>query len=108
MPHLSTPSQTWIRTRRGERMSSGRPARQAARAMTHTEAEVSATRVSTAEEALIAQAPQRFLPGLAGCRLTSSGVHAWLVPTPDHYGRFIGCRSTVRIFSGAARLGSLG
>jgi hypothetical protein len=49
MPHLSIPSQTWIRTRRGERMSSGRPARQAARAMTHTEAEVSATRVSTAD-----------------------------------------------------------
>ena len=32
----STPSQTWARTSRGERIKSGRPACQAAKAMTHT------------------------------------------------------------------------
>jgi hypothetical protein len=36
--HNSTPSQTWARTWRGDRMKSGRPACQATRAMTQTAA----------------------------------------------------------------------
>src|SRR5262249_61631708 len=46
----STPSQTWARTRRGERINSGRPACQAASAITQTAAKVNATRVSTADQ----------------------------------------------------------
>src|SRR5260370_31706762 len=48
--HHSTPSQTWASTRRGERMRAGRPACQAAKAMTQTAAYVNATRVSTADQ----------------------------------------------------------
>jgi len=36
--HISMPSQTWAKTSRGERMRSGRPACQAAKAMTQTAA----------------------------------------------------------------------
>src|SRR5258708_377871 len=48
--HPSTPSQTWARTRRGERIKSGRPACQAAKASTQTAAEVRPRRVPTADQ----------------------------------------------------------
>src|SRR5260370_3800114 len=48
--HHSTPSQTWASTTRGRRMRAGRPACQAAKAMTQTAAYVNATRVSTADQ----------------------------------------------------------
>src|SRR5260370_26246790 len=57
--HHSTPSQTWASTRRGERMRAGRPACQAAKAMTQTAAYVNATRVSTADQPNTGGAPSR-------------------------------------------------
>jgi hypothetical protein len=48
--HISSPSQTRAKTRRGERMRSARRACQAARAITQTVAYARATRVSTADE----------------------------------------------------------